>query len=125
MPYSQILNTGYIYFDFNEAVVTNQVLNTIEAPNGIKDETINNHRAIVYPNPTSQNATIEIESTKTENTTISVLDIQGRVLLKTSQTCNIGNNKFNLSLTELAAGVYTIHIENTNTTILKLIKTTR
>ncbi|MBK6836829.1 MAG: hypothetical protein IPG89_22240 [Bacteroidetes bacterium] len=35
-PGTQIKNTAYIYFDFNEPVITNTTINTIETITGIK-----------------------------------------------------------------------------------------
>jgi uncharacterized repeat protein (TIGR01451 family) len=39
-PGTQIKNTAYIYFDFNEPVVTNTAINTIETITGIKSSSL-------------------------------------------------------------------------------------
>src|SRR5690606_1315445 len=49
-----IENTAYIYFDFNEAVITNTALNTIVEPKELSIETVATETELsVFPNPTS------------------------------------------------------------------------
>ncbi|MEO8760142.1 MAG: T9SS type A sorting domain-containing protein, partial [Bacteroidia bacterium] len=56
-PSTQIKNTGYIYFDYNSAVVTNTTVNTIQiSSTEINKFTKNGIR--VYPNPTTNYITV-------------------------------------------------------------------
>ncbi|HYD21910.1 MAG TPA: T9SS type A sorting domain-containing protein [Flavipsychrobacter sp.] len=53
-----IKNTAHIYFDFNEAVVTNTTLNIIGWPNSVKGQVLMGS-ALLYPNPATTQLTVE------------------------------------------------------------------
>ncbi|HLP13998.1 MAG TPA: T9SS type A sorting domain-containing protein [Flavobacteriales bacterium] len=48
---TEIKNTAYIYFDFNEAIITNTTLNTIDSPTAINKIEINH--VTCFPNPSN------------------------------------------------------------------------
>ena len=56
-PLEEMTNQAAIYFDFNEAVITNTVLNTIVDPaDGVPERTL--PELTIFPNPLTQTCTI-------------------------------------------------------------------
>jgi PKD repeat protein len=76
---------------------------------------------VAFPNPTSAKTNILLGKYAAFDNTITVSDIQGRVLLQ--QTTGKGNPQTDLDLVELPQGVYIITIkdENGNFTNLKIL----
>ena len=93
---TQIKNKGYIYFDTNPAVITNQALNTIVHTAGVNNVAVSEIK--VYPNP----ATDEIFVENLQDGNISILNISGSVVLNQ----NITNNKTTVNISHLPAGMY-------------------
>lgn len=61
----------------------------------------------VYPNPTTNNATIRIELTNSEQWQVRLMDIQGRLVYQsTQQPLHTGSNEIELPLSDKAAGIY-------------------
>jgi uncharacterized repeat protein (TIGR01451 family) len=104
-PY-QIKNTAYIYFDFNDPIVTNTTLNSIMKTTGIT-EVIENI-ASIFPNPT--NGLFTIELTTKEKQSLQLFDMAGNIVL----TQIIENGKANIDANDLAAGIYNISIKGGN-----------
>ena len=79
-----IKNTGYIYFDYNEAVVTN----TIEAANvkgtGIFTPSVSAGKLTLSPNPTQYSLRIEVENLDFKEGLINIYDVSGRLVLSKS-----------------------------------------
>ncbi|MGQ0829224.1 MAG: DUF7619 domain-containing protein [Bacteroidota bacterium] len=111
----EIKNTAHIYFDFNEAVVTNTTLNTIAAPVGIKETTSSNNIVRVYPNPFSDNTTFVIKSDKlNENYTFELLDVLGKQVRSIKE---INTKEFQVSRNGLPNGIYFYKIYSTETVV--------
>ena len=53
-------NTAYIYFDFNEAIITNTTLNTLEVLTSIKEATSSTFS--IAPNPANDIVTVNFEN---------------------------------------------------------------
>ena len=65
----------------------------------------------IYPNPTSGQQIIDIESSDNENVDIEVLDIMGKVLLpKQRERIHEGLNSIQLNISKLSAGNYIVRI---------------
>ncbi len=75
---------------------------SITIPNGIGEEAINMGKA--YPNPTQGNILLEVEQMVTS---IEVLDLKGKVLIK---SINPTNDKVDLNLSQLEVGVYILRL---------------
>ena len=71
--------------------------------NNIKATTINMN---FYPNPASNNATIDVVLNETAKVDISILNSVGQSVYTTSVSGTIGSNKVNINLNNLAAGLY-------------------
>lgn len=97
-------NKAEIYFDYNPAIVTNLAQTKIESALGISDYLIDNS-ITYYPNPAKNTIYINSENNLTS---ISVYDINGRVLLKNELMENQGQKDFDVS--KFNHGVYFIKI---------------
>jgi len=60
----------------------------------------------VYPNPTADQITLELEADKTELVEIEVIDLLGRTLLRKSFSISNGKNQLEMDLSKLSAGTY-------------------
>ncbi len=103
----EIFNTAYIYFDFNEPVATNTVLNSVVVFPGI-NENSTEIPLYIYPNPNNGIITIESNLDNYGNTKsfYQLTDITGKTLLQGTAT----TSKFNLDISALSSGVYFISI---------------
>lgn len=112
-PGTEIENTAHIYFDFNEAVITNTYLHTVEedfVAVSVFDFSPTIERLMVYPNPTSGPARIQLPAAlEGETLELSVIDALGRILLR----YNYRNGECpEADLANLPAGWYTLRLMN-------------
>jgi hypothetical protein len=71
----------------------------------------------VYPNPAENTLSIELNNSNEKSIVIS--DISGRVVLSAKTT----NDKINLNITSLSNGVYFVKVQSNNATeVIKVIK---
>lgn len=108
---TEITNSAAIYFDYNEPVITNTVLNTIRWPESVTQTGIFNLYNI-YPNPANNSFSVAGENI----VNISLLNSLGQIVVqtKTPNDVYIGN---------LSAGIYFVIIETLQEIIVKkLIK---
>lgn len=103
---SKVDNRAHIYFDYNEAVITNVASVRIQDKSEIVDQDITQfNKLLVYPNPSSN--LIQIVNTL-ENSNYTIYNLNG----ETIQTGNaeMGENTINVS--GLAKGIYFIVLSN-------------
>ncbi len=114
----QIKNTAYIYFDYNEAVVTNTTVSKANKSLGIHEEKELGLR--VYPNPTENLLTFERTSHTINSVNVSIVSINGQELFTNSLDLT---NKQTIDLTDYAPGVYFVNVQNEEATdVIKVIK---
>jgi len=103
-----IYNAADIYFDFNAPIKTNETFHTI----GENFVTVlsnsmllseDNIQVKIYPNPFTQNATLEVEGKTYKELQLTIYDVSGRVVLEKQAT---SNNKVEISRGNLEPGVY-------------------
>ncbi len=116
-PGTQIKNTAYIYFDFNEPVVTNTAINTIETITGIKSSFSTNDEWNVYPNPSTGTLYIVNSSSGKEESQIQVVNSIGQTVLEET----INNNYKNIDLSKLNNGVYFVKIVSDKQSVIKRV----
>lgn len=97
-----VRNTAYIYFDLNPAVVTNTASSTvtITGVNTIADE--NSIR--LYPNPNG--GSFVLETTNATGSDYQVYDMVGSLIAQGAIT----TDHQQISMTDVAAGVYTLQV---------------
>lgn len=111
---SEINNTAHIYFDFNEAIVTNTTRTTFDRTVGIA-ELAAVEASKLYPNPVSGTAVIEFAS-EGRDYHVRVVDLTGKVVLNTNP---VSTDRIELDLTDLNGGMYLYEIVSEGSTLSK------
>lgn len=100
----EIHNTAYIYFDFNQPVVTNTVTTLVSNDIGFNEHTVINSEGInIFPNPATNIITV---FTSTNKGFYQLVDITGKTLLRGT----VNAEKFTLDISSLSSGVYFISV---------------
>ena len=109
---TEITNTAYIYFDFNEPIITNTALNTIDITLDT-EEILPNEKTLVYPNPINNFFNIILE----EDCELRITDINGRLML----IKQLKAQSHRIDTSQWSQGVYTLSILNEDTRKTMLI----
>lgn len=105
---TQIFNTAEIYFDFNEAVITNTVVNTLKDATGIRQ--IAGLEFSIMPNP-AQDA-ILISGNFSRNARYEILNELGQVMLRG----DMSSERKSISVEKLHAGIYFVKMSSSGKT---------
>ncbi len=101
---------GHNYYRLQQVDIdqhTSLHLNVIDVIRGNDENTLS-----VYPNPSNDIVYLELITPTTQNTIIKLMDMSGRIVKQVQAVPHQGNNLYQLSLKELANGLYTYHILN-------------
>ena len=109
---TEITNQASIYFDFNDPVVTNEVLNTLTEPTSIFSPSENEIQVTVIPTVTKNKIQLTYTLENTSPLSIRLHNMEG-VLLQNFDFKNqqVGEHQMELDLGEFSGGVYFIFIE--------------
>lgn len=110
---TQIQNTASIYFDYNDAVVTNTTLNTIDYTLSVKD-VIGGATITVQPNPFSAYTTIRVTGADMHDATLEMFNALGQIAGTTTPSAD---GVFTLQRGGLSAGIYSYQIRQSGRTI--------
>ena len=109
---TEIENTAYIYFDWNDPIITNTTYNFNNWIEGIAEG--NNQNIHVYPNPASESVTISCEG----DFDYQLVDLSGRIISSGSAT-----DSESIFISNAAAGIYQLNVQsNQGNTSLKVMK---
>ncbi|MDP2385820.1 MAG: PKD domain-containing protein [Bacteroidota bacterium] len=92
------------------------------APVGIKENVETVSAISVFPNPFENYMTVKFVSTESTSIVISLYDAIGKLVLQKETKCSQGENKIELSTSELSRGVYTLNIKGSSNNFNKTIK---
>ncbi len=111
-----INNTAHIFFDFNEAVITNTTLNTMVyvLPVGL-NEAASGIKAILYPNPFSTTATLHFANDKNELFSLIISDITGKQVMPVYHS---RDNNMVIDRKHLAGGIYFYQLRKQDGTVV-------
>ena len=84
-------------------------------------ESNKNINSTIFPNPTSNNTTVIINSSNSKTVTIELFDIIGNIIQKESKQIFEGANKIELDLSNLNTGIYFLRVDN-STQKIQVIK---
>lgn len=112
---SEITNRAAIYFDFNEAILTNTTLNTIDISLNVNSVDNGNVAITVFPNPFKDFTAILVNGASEQPLTIEVFDLAGRSVIKQFSE----NNLIQLQAGNLASGLYIYEVKQNNRVIGK------
>jgi uncharacterized repeat protein (TIGR01451 family) len=124
---TQIWNQAGIYFDYNEPVITNAVVNTLKQPTDIDDRKNKEQLAFaIYPNPTRKGFTAIVDN-KIANaaTSITITDISGRTIAVKEMHLQSGKQLIPMNTEALTDGVYFVNLNiegNKSTQKLVIVK---
>ena len=113
-------NDAYIYFDFNPAIVTNEVFNTIVGtiPEIVNvTETNESNQINVFPNP--NNGSFNINTNSLNNYSVAVYNILGDKIYEQN---NINDSKFNVNIESITSGIYFLQVKDIDTKQVSLTK---
>jgi hypothetical protein len=119
LPYgTQITNRAHIYFDYNVPVPTNQTENQRNDNVGVKNgkQIELTEDVSVFPNPS--NNEIHITSQSFEMNTITIMDINGKIL---SVNKTGGIKDMTIKISQWPDGVYFVKLENNKEALVKKI----
>jgi len=74
--------------------------------------------AVVFPNPSNGDFTLQIDADKTMNIDIKIYDLSGRVVWNSSNSLMMGMNQINIKANELSAGAYVMQVVSNNKTFV-------
>ncbi len=101
---TQIKNTAYIYFDYNQAIITNNTLNTISVPVSVNEVEKNGLKATIFPNPANNNLMVEVKDYSKYS--LELYDLTGRKVI----TQNSFNALSAINTSSLVNGSYLLRI---------------
>lgn len=106
-----IENTAHIFFDFNEAIVTNTTVTTfiVEDESGLNELTYNG--ISIFPNPNNGSFTVKLSESLVGDAQMEIVDISGRV--QQSSRIQLNGNAFEWQ-GDLNAGVYYLRLMDVN-----------
>jgi uncharacterized repeat protein (TIGR01451 family) len=118
-----IENTAYIYFDFNEAIITNTTINTLVAPVALNESKLDVSNFIIYPNPANSEVMIQFETKEMGDVKLELYNIMGEVVkTKSIRNTQKGNNLESLNLIDVASGIYFVKVKTATTqSVQKLV----
>ena len=103
-----IKNTGYIYFDYNPAVITNTVETANQKINSLFTPSVLAGKLEISPNPTQQVIKIDIEDADFKQGTLSIYDLSGRLMF----TKSISDKTGIVDVSHLSVGEYICMIKS-------------
>lgn len=78
----------------------------------------------VYPNPSNGETNVRVNVTGSQVATVKLVNIVGQVVMTKTVTLNGGENVFTINVSDYAAGVYNLVIDNGNGQTVKKINVT-
>ncbi len=126
LPYGTTFeNTAEIYFDFNEPIITNTVVNTLSNPVSVKELAITIPTQI-SPNPGGEESVFNYTLEQPSILDLSLYDLNGKLLhnfIHQEQKLS-GTHQVHLGGTKLPKGVYFLHLrtEDGATAVRKWVK---
>ncbi|MBL7892576.1 MAG: T9SS type A sorting domain-containing protein, partial [Bacteroidia bacterium] len=99
-----IKNTAHIYFDFNEAVVTNTTVSKLVLPLMVNESATGSGNVMVFPNPFSELTTFVVEQDKINAPySFELIDVLGKKVKTMNQ---LTGKQFEVTRTGLQNGIY-------------------
>lgn len=102
-----MVNTAYIYFDFNSAIITNTTTTLVAYPvifvTELPTNQIQYNSILVFPNPAINELNIDLRGLNKEHLNLFVYDVTGQVVLN-EKLSHTTSNKIDIG--KLTAGIY-------------------
>ncbi len=112
MPGTEIHNSASIYFDFNPGIKTNTVLNTIEFKTNVETTGMAAANQVnIYPNPTMEDAILDLTLTEDASVYVSVTNHVGQEVFVQISELQAGQYNLPIAMDELPAGIYMANVK--------------
>lgn len=114
---THISNGTSVTHYYTSANLCFNMLGTLSActiTDGISNQSINTLNSEIYPNPAKNNAVLSVSLNSNSKVNVTVLNIVGQQVKAASVYGQAGENKINLDLNGLSAGVYLVNIKAGN-----------
>lgn len=99
-------NRAHIYFDYNEAIITNVASVRIQEKSSIEEnEWSQFNHLLVYPNPSSRS--LQFQNTL-ENASFTIYNLNGKVILNGNADSGVNT----VDVSGLSSGIYFIVLSN-------------
>ncbi|PKP21687.1 MAG: hypothetical protein CVU04_01070 [Bacteroidetes bacterium HGW-Bacteroidetes-20] len=99
---------------------TTEVHQALWNQEGIKENSLSEMK--IFPNPASNNVTVNVLSKETTNGNLVVTNLMGQMVYSQNVSLETGNNQYQLNVSDFSAGFYLINIRtNAGSTTQKLI----
>ncbi|MBT8196075.1 MAG: T9SS type A sorting domain-containing protein, partial [Bacteroidia bacterium] len=103
---TQISNTAHIFFDFNSAIITNTVVNTVIIT-GINENEYTS-AVTVYPNPSTGILYVDFDTNYDKYKVLEIYNAFNQLVSTTEVFDNAG--KIKLDLSEYSSGIYSYRL---------------
>lgn len=107
-PLTVINNTAGIYFDFNPAVITNTVADTIQMPLAVSSISGNNNYLSVAPNPASNHVVFSFSANTNDKAELNITTMEGKLVLSKTNVSSVES----IDISKLPAGIYICTIKS-------------
>jgi len=81
---------------------------------GVEENENNKRNLKIYPNPSTNEVTLEFEQSNSENTQVEIQNVLGQTIYSETLKTNIGKQTKTLDISSLNNGVYFIQLKNQN-----------
>ncbi len=98
------------------STIAEAVANGYSMPTGINEQIIKPTFASVYPNPTQGNMSLQINSKSASTADVLIIDVNGKLLMKSNQKIASGTNIVPMVLGGIAKGNYVVLVTMDNQT---------
>ncbi len=116
---TQFKNRASIYFDDDQPIMTNTTLNTLGsvAPTRVNNAPAAANSAFnIYPNPASESFSAVISSPAAGTASMNISDVTGKVVIGKVLTLQSGTQSVPVDVSQLAAGVYFVSLDQNGIT---------
>lgn len=86
---------------------------------GINETDLNSQSLNIFPNPATNQITIEFELAETKNVCLEIKNVLGQTIKIISNSFTTGNNKIDIDVSEFSSGLYFIQLQSKNKIISK------
>lgn len=116
-----IPNTAKIYFDYNEAIVTNTFETEFVEAEALSNSNFENLKLFVFPNPAKNHFYLQLnEQVNSVSVEVTIVDLRGKEIIKIEKN-NTGKS-IKLDISQLKGGLYFVKVTYGNeTSVRKLI----
>lgn len=108
LPGDSVWNRAYIYFDFNEAVVTNAATFRVELSTAVTPSAVEAPAHALWPNPTTDLLNLSMDRAS-RTASVTIIDMNGRIVRSLSNVAVL-DKTLTIPIADLADGLYTLRI---------------